>query len=61
MNALYIALGAVFLALAMASFGRARKAATPQAARSAHFSSALMTVAAIAFFVAGALSAWNAG
>ena len=58
MNAVYIALGAVFLALAMASFSRARKATTPEAARLAHLSSALMTVAAIAFFVAGALSAW---
>ncbi len=59
MNVVWIALGAAFLAVAMSSYGRARRETSRESARAAHLTAALSTVAAIAFFVAGALTAWK--
>jgi len=57
MNLVHLALGATFAILAAAMFMRAGRAADGKTERSSRFAGTLLSVAAIAFFVAFALGA----
>lgn len=59
-NYTHLVLALVFAAVAAAMFARARRTADGKVERSSRFAGMMMSVAAVAFFVAFALSALTA-